>query len=69
MDQPTDHKLKLGIIFGDEDCHQRANEAADMTTLPTYTVKQFDTVGEREAYLQGVKDAQGWDDYFAIRQN
>ena len=76
-DKPNE-KVTLYLLFGldavlayDEYCNESKTAVEQYIEKKTggcydYIEKQFDTEGERTAYLDGIKDMSGWGDFMVL---
>jgi hypothetical protein len=59
-------KIELAVVFGTEFTSQLEYPGVIPENLDTFTLKTFDTEAEKQAYLEGISDMDGWASYSVV---
>lgn len=59
-------KQTLRLVFGAEDVSKYQNNGADPELLDTFQEWTFNTEAEKQAFLEGLSEGNGWSDYAVV---
>ena len=63
-------KFRVEVLFGEDACnaYHDGKSVKKAEELGELTARAFDTEAERDAWLLGVYDCLGWQDYVVVKE-
>ena len=63
-------KFKIKVLFGEDACnaYHDGKSVRKSAELGELTSREFSTEAERDAWLLGVYDCLGWQDYVVVKE-